>query len=161
MIPARIANATRYLGAPPGWKPDENGPCAHLAIQDTLNGGLPAMISVWEPTPDELKRLNAGAKVSLIIMGLRPPGRLARCRHGNFGASVMTPVENSRWSAVFSGERFVCETCQGNGEIVIDWTPYRDPSPGDTGDEAVAECPDCAGSGRTPIVLHPNYAGDS
>lgn len=44
-------------------------------------------------------------------------------------------------------ERGMCERCQGNGEIVIDWDRYLDPHDGDVGDEAVAECPDCNGDG--------------
>ncbi len=40
-----------------------------------------------------------------------------------------------------------CEKCQGNGEIVTDWTRYLKPRPGDMADEASAECPDCDGTG--------------
>lgn len=41
-----------------------------------------------------------------------------------------------------------CETCQGNGEIVTDWNRYLHCHPGDLGDEAVADCPDCDGRGE-------------
>ena len=41
----------------------------------------------------------------------------------------------------------MCPRCQGNGEIVTDWNRYLHPRPGDVGDEAVAECPDCDGYG--------------
>lgn len=41
-----------------------------------------------------------------------------------------------------------CERCQGNGEIVTDWDRYLNSHEGDIGDEAVAECPDCNGSGK-------------
>ena len=79
MIAGRIPGTTRYLGAPLGWKPDEHGDCAHLAIRDTpVNGGVPAMHSVWEPTPEELARLNEGAQVYLCIIGsVHPPVSLA------------------------------------------------------------------------------------
>ena len=40
-----------------------------------------------------------------------------------------------------------CQSCQGNGEIVTNWERYKHPSPGDRGDEAVAECQDCDGRG--------------
>jgi hypothetical protein len=74
MIPARIEGATRYLGAPEGWEPEANGPCGHLAIADVKTDmGLPLMISAWEPTPDELSKLNAGAKVYLQIVGTGHP----------------------------------------------------------------------------------------
>lgn len=79
MIPGRIPGATRYLGAPDGWVPDATGDCAHLAIRDMpINGDVPSMHSVWEPTPDELERLKAGAKVYLIIVGaVHPPVALS------------------------------------------------------------------------------------
>lgn len=74
MIPGRIAGATRYLGAPAGWVPEETGDCAHLAICDIpLSDGTPSMLSVWEPTPDELERLAAGAQVYLTIVGQGHP----------------------------------------------------------------------------------------
>jgi hypothetical protein len=79
MIAGRIPGATRYLGAPLGWKPDEHGHCGHLAIRDMpVNGGVPAMHSVWEPTPEELERLKAGAPIYLCIIGtVHPPVSLA------------------------------------------------------------------------------------
>lgn len=79
MIPGRIPGATRYLGAPVGWEPEKDGHCAHLAVRDMpVNGGpgnpgVPAMHSVWEPTPDELERLKAGAPVYLIVIGSAHP----------------------------------------------------------------------------------------
>lgn len=74
MISARIQRATRYLGAPPDWKPEENGPCGHLAIRDEATTAGPAMISAWHPTPAELERLNQGASVHVIIVGtVHPP----------------------------------------------------------------------------------------
>lgn len=42
-----------------------------------------------------------------------------------------------------------CATCCGNGEIVTDWDRYLHAHDGDTGDEAVEECPDCCGQGET------------
>lgn len=46
-----------------------------------------------------------------------------------------------------------CNTCQGNGEIITDWDRYLTGQPGDKGDEAVAECPDCDGTGEVPPSL--------
>jgi hypothetical protein len=75
MIAGRIPGATRYLGAPVGWAPESDGDCAHLAIRDMLiNDAVPSMHSVWEPTPEELVRLNQGAQVYLIVVGtVHPP----------------------------------------------------------------------------------------
>ena len=63
MMPLRIERATHWLGAPQGWEPTTQGECCHLAVR-----------LAWEPTPDELARLNAGAKVSLLVVGnIHPP----------------------------------------------------------------------------------------
>jgi hypothetical protein len=79
MIPGRIPGATRYLGAPLGWRPTEHGDCAHLAIRDMpVNGATPAMHSVWEPTSEEAARLAQGAPVYLIVVGdSHPPVALS------------------------------------------------------------------------------------
>lgn len=53
-----------------------------------------------------------------------------------------------------------CPTCQGNGEIIVDWDRYIEPHPGDRGDEAVEQCPNCNGYGKvgphhySPSVMH-------
>lgn len=74
MMGLRIPQHTRWLGAPLGWEPEKDGDCAHLAIRDmTINGNVPSMHSLWEPTPDELERLNAGGKVRLIVVGISHP----------------------------------------------------------------------------------------
>jgi hypothetical protein len=41
----------------------------------------------------------------------------------------------------------MCERCQGNGEIVIDWEAYLHPVDRVAEDRSVAECPDCDGEG--------------
>lgn len=73
MISKRHPHTTRYLGAPKGWEPDEQGPCGHLAISDIPTTAGPAMQSLWEPTPDELAQLNAGGVVVLTIIGTEHP----------------------------------------------------------------------------------------
>ncbi|MBP0440644.1 hypothetical protein [Tianweitania sediminis] len=42
----------------------------------------------------------------------------------------------------------ICQTCQGNGEVVTNWERYLHGEPGDAGDEGTADCPDCDGIGR-------------
>jgi hypothetical protein len=74
MIPQRIIGATRYLGAPKDWVPEEHGDCAHLSIRDEPTRAGNAMTSSWEPTPEELAILNAGGRVCLSIWGeVHPP----------------------------------------------------------------------------------------
>ena len=69
MIPGRIANATRVLGAPEGWDPEKDGDCGGLAIAD-VDG---VMISAWMPLPDELEKLAAGAPIYLQVVGTGHP----------------------------------------------------------------------------------------
>jgi len=74
MIPGRIPEATRVLGAPQGWDEARDGWCGGLAILDVADdAGSHRMVSAWEPTPEELAKLNAGAPVLLSVVGLGHP----------------------------------------------------------------------------------------
>jgi len=78
MLVGRIPNATRVLGAPPDWDKATKGPCCGLPVQDIETAAGPAMMSAWQPTPDELARLIAGASVTLLVLGrIHPPVSLA------------------------------------------------------------------------------------
>lgn len=78
MIGNRHPNTTRDLGAPADWEPSEHGRCGHLAIIDIETQAGPAMQSVWEPTPEELRILVAGGKVVLTVVGTcHPPVALS------------------------------------------------------------------------------------
>lgn len=72
MIPGRIAGATNDLAKPKNWD-DSKGHCSTLPIRRVEFDGVPAMISAWQPTPDELQRLLAGESVHLIIWGVAHP----------------------------------------------------------------------------------------
>lgn len=74
MIPARIAGATHHLGAPKGWKPEEDGNCCHLAVR-VVEGNV--WQSAWEPTPAEVAAISAGAKIVLSVVGGQPPVMLS------------------------------------------------------------------------------------
>lgn len=74
MFPKRIPGATATLGAPHNWKEEEDGKCIGLPVrvEHTENGRM--FVSEWEPTPAELKALNAGKNVRLYIyMDVHPP----------------------------------------------------------------------------------------
>lgn len=73
MIISRVLRCTRVLGAPLGWKPETSGPCVGLPIRDEMNGDVPCMVSAWEPTPDELLAIMAGAKIMLRVLGTAHP----------------------------------------------------------------------------------------
>lgn len=69
MMIGRISGATRILGQSQGY--------LGLPIRDEneiVNGDhTPCMTTAWEPTPDELVRLNAGASVYLRVLGVAHP----------------------------------------------------------------------------------------
>lgn len=66
-----IAGATRVIGKSQGY--------IGLPVRDemtncTVNGpGTPEMVTAWEPLPDELERLKAGAPILLKILGTQHP----------------------------------------------------------------------------------------
>jgi hypothetical protein len=67
----RIEGATRVLGKSQGYM---GLPVRDELIHEAVNGpGTPAMVTAWEPTPDELARLNAGARVHVNILGREHP----------------------------------------------------------------------------------------
>lgn len=66
MLINRIAGATRIMGA-------DQDEFRNLPIRDKLIDGVNYMGSSWQPTPDELERLNQGAAVYLTIQGERHP----------------------------------------------------------------------------------------
>lgn len=69
MIIQRIEGATRTLGAPA-----DNPEVRPLAVRDmVLEDGSRCVVSAWEPTADELARLNAGHPVYLYIFGTNMP----------------------------------------------------------------------------------------
>lgn len=73
MISKMIEGVTRVCGKSQGY--------GGLAIRDeSIDMAFPdgvqrvnAMHTSWEPTPDELARLNAGAPVTICILGSNPP----------------------------------------------------------------------------------------
>ncbi|GAB4071683.1 hypothetical protein GCM10028812_46270 [Ancylobacter sonchi] len=67
MIIKHIEGATRVLGKSQGYL---GLPIRDEMIVCTVNGPeTPSMVTAWEPTPDELARLNAGAPVLLRVLG--------------------------------------------------------------------------------------------
>ncbi len=69
---AMIEGATRIIGKSQGYL---GLPIRDEAINCTVGGeGTPCMVTAWQPTPDELARLNAGASVHLRLLGtMHPP----------------------------------------------------------------------------------------
>ncbi|OKO70475.1 hypothetical protein AC629_40370 [Bradyrhizobium sp. NAS80.1] len=73
MIIARIAGATRVIGQSQGY--------LGLPLRDELRevsiGGetvrCRAMVTAWEPTPDEVERIKSGAPIYLCVLGIAHP----------------------------------------------------------------------------------------
>lgn len=72
MLIGTIEGVTRIIGKSQGYL---GLPLRDEIINCAVNGdGTPAMVTAWQPTPDELARLNAGASVHLRILGtVHPP----------------------------------------------------------------------------------------
>jgi hypothetical protein len=71
MIIAMIQGVTRIIGKTQGYL---GLPLRDELIDCPVNGpNTPSMVTAWEPTPDELARLNAGAPVHLRILGAAHP----------------------------------------------------------------------------------------
>lgn len=65
------------LGAPAGWD-QEQLPCSALPVTRTEWDGVPAVVSFWKPTAEELALLVAGGSVALWVVGeTMPPVCLA------------------------------------------------------------------------------------
>lgn len=60
------------LGAPAGWDQIELH-CSALPITRTHVGDLPAVVSYWRPSAEELAVLSAGGSVALWVMGSTMP----------------------------------------------------------------------------------------
>ena len=60
------------LGAPAGWDQAQL-PCDALAVTRTEVQGQPAIVSYWEPMPEEIALLQVGGKVALWVFGTGHP----------------------------------------------------------------------------------------
>jgi len=60
-----IEGATRRLGKSQGY--------LGLPVRDIEEQGVPAMVTSWQPTPDELAALAAGAPIYVTILGNQHP----------------------------------------------------------------------------------------
>lgn len=72
MNPVPIINHTRVVGASQGYI---GLPIRDEQVNCSVNGeGTPMMVTAWQPTPEELAALNAGAVVQVKILGtIHPP----------------------------------------------------------------------------------------
>jgi len=65
MIVCMIEGATRILGKSQGY--------IGLPVRDQDADGVHTMTTSWEPTPEELAALQAGAKIELTVLGTAHP----------------------------------------------------------------------------------------
>lgn len=72
MRPTQHPSNNRVLGAPKGW--DQGAlPVGAIAITDTVQSGVPCVVTFWRPGAEELALLNAGGLVALSIVGKTMP----------------------------------------------------------------------------------------
>jgi hypothetical protein len=60
------------LGAPAGWDQNEL-PCGALPVTHTECDGVPAVVSYWKPSANELALLAEGAAIALWVIGRTMP----------------------------------------------------------------------------------------
>lgn len=60
------------LGAPKGWDQAQL-PCGALPITRTECEGIPAVVSYWKPSENELAILVAGGSIALWVIGSTMP----------------------------------------------------------------------------------------
>ena len=72
MIRAQHPSNNRVLGAPAGWDQKEL-PISALPVTDVSVEGKAAVMSFWRPTPEEIAAIQAGALVSLLVLGNSMP----------------------------------------------------------------------------------------
>jgi hypothetical protein len=66
MIPLAIEGTTRRIGKSQGY--------LGLCVRDFHYGdGTPAMMTAWQPTPDEAQRIADGATIYLTLLGSSHP----------------------------------------------------------------------------------------
>lgn len=68
MLIKRIRGADMIFGAPPDWNGLDGG-CAGLPVRNIKTDEGNFMVSAWEPTPDEMRRILDGEPVLLWIRG--------------------------------------------------------------------------------------------
>ncbi len=73
MLIRRIKGTTNRFGKPLDWDDTTMGECGELPVRISAFGEAVMCESAWEPTPEELTRLNAGHSVILRVIGLQPP----------------------------------------------------------------------------------------
>lgn len=67
----QIPGATRYIGKSQGYK---GLPVRDATCNSTVTGpDTPMMETAWQPTPDELVKINAGASIIVQLIGKGHP----------------------------------------------------------------------------------------
>jgi hypothetical protein len=81
------------LIAPPANWDDRGGKLRIPALHATKGEvyGVPAVITFWEPSAEELSMLLAGGKVQLTCLGGQPACNIAVQAPNNHGAGILLP----------------------------------------------------------------------
>lgn len=115
MVPKLIDGATRHLGAPKNWNPEQDGRCGRLAIRDLpIEGGGNIMQSIWEPSPSDIMKIVAGGCVMLDILGTEHPPVAVTAVPSLIDRSTVECVDHN--AAIYPLLKLLCE---GRGETEI------------------------------------------
>lgn len=106
MIVNRIAGATHTLGKPRNWDDDEHGNCLSLPIRAEEINGLPCLTSSWQPTPEELAQLNAGAPIYLRIIATSHPPVMLEV------GPAPRPIERQCFAETHADGSRLCRECE-------------------------------------------------
>lgn len=75
MTPAHFPQVTAFFGPPPGLAESQvqTIPAFVGTVQRGSVEGTPIVVTAWQPSPEDLVRLNAGAPLFLTFLGGLPP----------------------------------------------------------------------------------------
>lgn len=70
MKPIKFKESNKVYGAPENWDEKQHGECSALQVfEGETPSGLNAIISVWQPTPEEVEDIKSGKPIYLHITG--------------------------------------------------------------------------------------------
>lgn len=77
------SSSNAVLGVPAGWDQAEL-PCGALPITRTHVGDLPAVVSYWRPSFEELAVLNNAGLIALCVLGVMVPPAMLEVVGGQY-----------------------------------------------------------------------------
>lgn len=74
MKPVAFKGANKVYTSPKNWEEEKDGKCGDLPVfEGTDSRGHNVIVSAWQPSEKDLKRLNEGKPLFLQIVGIAQP----------------------------------------------------------------------------------------